>query len=80
MNMFRLTWKLGKQFSLKLPVRIWDTVLEDRGINDGLVYFSTHNINMVTNVLIPRKCSLMDRNFSQCIKMTELETAEFAFI
>jgi hypothetical protein len=41
--MIRLNWQLGKQFSLKLPVRISATIPQDRDINgSGFVYFSKH--------------------------------------
>ena len=52
MNIFRLNWQLGKQFSLKMPVPIWSSVLERRDINGGIfVYFSKRNINpYLTNV------------------------------
>jgi len=53
MNIFRLNWQLGKKFSLKLPVRSWDTIPEDRDINDiGFVYFRKQNIDMVTNAVM----------------------------
>jgi len=65
--MIGLNWQLGKQFSLKLPVRIWGTIPEDRDNNDsGFVYFSKHNIQ--TNALIQYMCKLLERNFSQCKK------------
>jgi len=63
--MVRLNCQMVKRFSLQMPVPIWGT------INDSVfVCFSEHNINIVTNVLIPNMCKLLDQNFRQYKKMT----------
>jgi hypothetical protein len=48
MNTVQLNWQLGKQFSLKLPLRICGKIPEDRDINgNGFVYFTKHNIKLM---------------------------------
>jgi hypothetical protein len=49
--MFHLTWQLGKQFSLKLPVRVWGKISEMDALTR--VGLSTSTRTIVIWLLMP---------------------------